>query len=1158
MKNYPDLPPDSEFSRAVRNGVLLPLVMMSLLALLLSWLVGHLFDVAGWVDRTDQAIGRAYACEKLVIDMETGLRGYQVTGDREFLQPLTQARAVLDSELAQFAQDLAEEARVKRINSLLQGWEEFASNMIDRRERGANYQEIPSNLQGKGLMDAIRREFAKFQEEASALRGTRVRDLEELKRFILGARWVLALVYALVLGWFVRRQLLQLAAHYRQAIATAVQKNEALEESQTELRDQHERYKVTLSSIGDAVIATDAQGKVTFLNPLAETLTGWKSSEGVGQPLESVFKIVNEQTHQPAENPLFKVLREGNVVGLANHTALISKQGIETSIEDSAAPIKDIRGQVVGAVMVFHDVTERRRLEQRLAQSEAHHRCIAELTSDFTFSAHVTREKAIIVKTASAGFSKTTGYTVERLNHIGGWQALVHPPDLPVARASTEVLLDGQEDTREIRLRRPDGEVRWVRYHVRPERDVAAQGLIIHGAGEDITERKHAEELRVRLASVIEFSDDAIISKTLEGIITTWNKGAEQIFGYSAGEAVGQSIFILIPPGRLDEEKKILERIQHGERIVHYETVRCRKDGSLLDVSLTVSPMIDTSGRMIGASKIARDITDRKRAEEALRQSQSVEKVRRMELESLIEAAPAIVWIAHDPACRQITGNPAAAAFMRVPSGRNQSKTGPEGERLAHVRVFHEGRLLSDDELPMQVVARTGQPRRAIELEERFSDGSTAWLFGSVVPLWHEDGRLRGSMGVFVEITARKEAEEALRTSEIRLRRLFDYSRAVMNNLTEGLYTLDTSGLVTYVNPAAESLFGWTSAELLGQKIHDATHYHHPDGAPCAACDGISSQVLEIGIPLCEHEAVYRRKDGSLFPVVFSAAPLTTDGQPLGIVVAFRDDTERRRTKSELDQAFQALKEAKDQLTRHAADLERDVARRTAELREVNSQLEEYIYSIAHDLRHPVRAMEGFSEILLENHASVLSASGQEYLQQINRSAQFMDKLLLDLLAYGRTARAPLELRSVPVQRVWEVAQLQCSQTIQQTGARIETIHPLPCVLAHETSLSQILINLLSNALKFGAPGVTAQIKFSAAERNGVVRLSVEDNGIGIALEHQERIFRVFERLAGTRYEGTGIGLAIVRKGAERMGGRAGVESEPGRGSRFWVDLPKG
>ncbi|WP_010584669.1 hybrid sensor histidine kinase/response regulator [Schlesneria paludicola] len=255
---------------------------------------------------------------------------------------------------------------------------------------------------------------------------------------------------------------------------------------------ERERLRITLASIGDAVISTDADGKVTFLNGVAQRLTGWSQTEANGRHLSEIFRIVNEHTRQLVENPALRALQKGVIVGLANHTILISRDGAERPIDDSAAPIRDGSGNQVGAVLVFRDVTE----------------------------------------------------------------------------------------------------------------------------------RKRSEEAQARLAAIVESSDDAIISKSLDGVIRTWNAGAERLFGYSSTEAIGQPITLILPPERLVEEREILNRLRRGERVDHFETVRLAKGGRTLNVSLTISPIRDAGGRVVGASKVARDITSRTQIEADLRRSE--------------------------------------------------------------------------------------------------------------------------------------------------------------------------------------------------------------------------------------------------------------------------------------------------------------------------------------------------------------------------------------------------------------------------------------------------------------------------------------------------------------------------------------------------------
>jgi PAS domain S-box-containing protein len=248
---------------------------------------------------------------------------------------------------------------------------------------------------------------------------------------------------------------------------------------------QREYWRVALSSIGDAVMVTDARGLVTFMNLVAEELCGVTNGEAIGKPLADVFRIVNERTRRPVDSPVEKVLESGHIIGLANHTVLISTDNRERPIDDSAAPIKDGDGNILGVVLVFRDVTEKRR---------------AELVSE-------------------------------------------------------------------------------------------------------------------RLSAIVESSDDIIVSKGFDGVITSWNKGAERILGYTAEDVIGKHVSMLMPPEAIEDTEKILGHIRRGEKVDHYETKRKRKDGTTIDVSLTVSPIKNADGEIIGASKVGRDITEQKHIE---------------------------------------------------------------------------------------------------------------------------------------------------------------------------------------------------------------------------------------------------------------------------------------------------------------------------------------------------------------------------------------------------------------------------------------------------------------------------------------------------------------------------------------------------------------
>jgi PAS domain S-box-containing protein len=400
----------------------------------------------------------------------------------------------------------------------------------------------------------------------------------------------------------------------RELLAT----KEALEQQTQELLQQREWFEVTLASIGDAVITTDVDGYVSFLNPVAETMTGWKHHEAFGQPVATVFRIVNEETRQPAEDPIRKVLATGRTVGLANHTALIARDGTQISIEDSAAPIRDARGAIAGAVIVFHDVTQRRLAERALRASEER---LQAMFSHAAVGIGVANLEGRFVE-ANRKFCALLGYSLAELQKRT-FTEVTHTGDVAATEIQARRLLDGSIESYSLEKRyiRSDGNPIWSNTTVTLLRNDNGAPWQFIGIVEDISARRQAEEARTRLAAVVESSDDAILTKTLDGILTSWNPGAQRIFGYTADEVLGKSVTVLIPDDLLDEEASILGRLRRGERIDHYSTVRRRKDGSLIHVSLTVSPIKDASGHIVGASKIARDVTAQKRAEDALRET---------------------------------------------------------------------------------------------------------------------------------------------------------------------------------------------------------------------------------------------------------------------------------------------------------------------------------------------------------------------------------------------------------------------------------------------------------------------------------------------------------------------------------------------------------
>ncbi len=384
--------------------------------------------------------------------------------------------------------------------------------------------------------------------------------------------------------------------------------------AETTARLREEQMAATLLSIGDAVIVTDAQGRVTLANRVAETLTGYSLDEARGKQITDVFNIVDEQTRAAAENPVTKVLSEGVVVGLANHTILINKNGREIQIDDSGAPIKDRAGNITGVILVFRDISDLVKANKKLR-----------------FQAHLLDvvEQAVM---ATDNDGRIT-YWNQFAEKLFGWKAeevigqdIVKITPSSQSREQAEEIMSqlrkGESWSGEILAQHRDGTTFEIRTTDSPVYDERGNRIGIVGSSEDITERKRIEDIRLRWAAIVESTSDAVFGKTLEGIITSWNPGAEQVYGYKAEEIVGKSVSVIIPPERLNELDAILRKIRAGHRIDHYETIRVKKNGTRINVAVTISPIKNAAGTITGASTIARDITERIRSEEMLRNSE--------------------------------------------------------------------------------------------------------------------------------------------------------------------------------------------------------------------------------------------------------------------------------------------------------------------------------------------------------------------------------------------------------------------------------------------------------------------------------------------------------------------------------------------------------
>lgn len=355
--------------------------------------------------------------------------------------------------------------------------------------------------------------------------------------------------------------------------------------------------------------------------------------------------------------------------------------------------------------------------------------------------------------------------------------------------------------------------------------------------------------------------------------------------------------------------------------------------------------------------------------------------------------------------------------------------------------------------------------------------------------------------------------------------------------------TLD--GVVTSWNHGAEICFGYLASEMIGEHI---TRIFPPDlyGEEVAILGKIRR-----GERIPHFETRRRRKDGRIVDMSVAISPIKdASGRIIGASKVARDITEKKASE-------RALAEAQARLQGYAENLEARVRECTEQLQETIKVLDGFCYTIAHDLRAPLRALGGFSRQLSSRYEEHLDEEGRDYLTRIASAAARMDQLILDLLRLGRLSTSELTSESVQVGEVLTRVILPLRLEIEAAGAEVNLRLPLRSVQGSPILLEQALSNLLGNALKFTQPQTPARVQVWTEQRDSFVRICVRDNGIGIKPQHQRKLFQPFTRLVGAEeYPGTGIGLAIVRKAVERMGGTVGVQSAAGEGACFWLELP--
>ena len=378
------------------------------------------------------------------------------------------------------------------------------------------------------------------------------------------------------------------------------------------------------------------------------------------------------------------------------------------------------------------------------------------------------------------------------------------------------------------------------------------------------------------------------------------------------------------------------------------------------------------------------------------------------------------------------------------------------------------------------------------------------------------------------------------------------FEKAIHGVEVYGLILTTLEGRILSWNSGATHLLGYCDEEIVGRNFEDIF-------TPEDRAKEIPKQEIAKAISTghAYDDRWHVRKDGSQIYVNGGLCLLKSEsGNPLGFVKIIRDQTETKRRQEEIADLNAKLEKAHVELQEYARGLESKVPKRTEMLNERNAEMQDFCYSIAHDLRAPLRSIQAMSQVVLEDYDAALDATGKSYLSRIAQAGRQLDQLTVDLLEYTRFSREEITLTLIDLDKVLDEVMGNLSESIQQKQADIRVRSPLPSVIGQHAYAVQIVGNFLSNALKFVRPGEKPLVEIWAEKADKRARLYVKDNGIGISPEYQEKVFVLFERLHPQgEFEGTGAGLTIARKAAQRMNSDIGVKSQPGEGSTFWLDL---
>lgn len=634
----------------------------------------------------------------------------------------------------------------------------------------------------------------------------------------------------------------------------------------------------------------------------------------------------------------------------------------------------------------------------------------------------------------------------------------------------------------------------------------------------DITQNVVTQHRLSRYEAIVQNSWDAIIGKDLNGIVTSWNPGAEHMYGYSAWEMLGKPISLLFPDELMSREVELLNQLRDGQEVQHYETQRVRKDKVEITISLTISPIYDSNNRLIGYSTIERDITEKKRLTQQLEQE-------KRKLLTIFNTIPGIVYESSNDPYSNVQQIDFVSQYAEKMLGYPLESWKSVPNFLQKV-VVHPDDREDTLKLPKYEAGVIGPvPFRCIT-----QSGETLYVESYNAVIKDFTGKQIGTCGLVMNITDRKKHEQEVMKLTTMIEQQRQRLEAIIRNIPgiifENTYERESGASTTnFISDYTMTMLGyepkaWLDDPDFWQKIVEIENVEAAQAETLAAYEEDRRGSLQFRCRHASGEMIYAE----------SFFNFNNEGPYIRQYGVIMDISKRRQTEEIISEYMK-------------------------ELRRSNEELEQFAYVASHDLQEPLRMVTSYLQLIEQRYAEALDESGHEFIAYAVDGAARMKSLINDLLAYSRIQRSVTDHSAVNMQEVLDKVLYNLQISIEDSEAII-TSDKLPEIKANEGQMVQLLQNLISNGIKF-CRDRRPEIHIGVEHKRHEWQFSVRDNGIGIEETYKDRIFIIFQRLHTRQdYPGTGIGLAICRKIVEKHHGRIWIESVVNEGTTFFFTIP--